>query len=161
MTLPTVPEGSQPSDATTPPVKGEVIDQPDGDPLPSDAEELSDGQSGDESSQPKGKGVDSNGDTPSAPMQKRRRVTRACDECRRKKIKYVGYFRVATQFASGMRRGEVLGRALRWNSLGLDARMANMWVLTDAMASSRVHTVRSTAMVTASPSMPGALSVGC
>ena len=96
MTLPTVPEGSQSSDVTTPPVKGEVIDQPDGDLLPSDAEELSDSQSGDESSQAKGKGVDSNGDTPSAPMQKRRRVTRACDECRRKKIKYVGHHRVAT-----------------------------------------------------------------
>lgn len=27
---------------------------------------------------------------PSAPMQKRRRVTRACDECRRKKIKCDG-----------------------------------------------------------------------
>lgn len=107
MTLPTVPEGSQPSDVTTPPVKGEAVDQPDGDLLASDGEELSEGQSGDESSQAKGKGVDSNGDTPSAPMQKRRRVTRACDECRRKKIKYVGYLCVPAQFASGLRRGQV------------------------------------------------------
>ncbi|TEA12359.1 Activator of stress genes 1 [Colletotrichum sidae] len=30
------------------------------------------------------------GDTPNAPVQKRRRVTRACDECRRKKIKCDG-----------------------------------------------------------------------
>lgn len=29
-------------------------------------------------------------DAPSQPMQKRRRVTRACDECRRKKIKCDG-----------------------------------------------------------------------
>jgi hypothetical protein len=29
-------------------------------------------------------------DAPSAPIQKRRRVTRACDECRRKKIKCDG-----------------------------------------------------------------------
>jgi hypothetical protein len=29
-------------------------------------------------------------DTPSQPIQKRRRVTRACDECRRKKIKCDG-----------------------------------------------------------------------
>lgn len=111
MTLPTVPEGSQPSDVTTPPVKGEVVDQPEGDLLPSDAEELSDGQSGDESSQAKGKGIDSNGDTPSAPMQKRRRVTRACDECRRKKIKYVGYLRVTTRFVSGLRSGQAWCRA--------------------------------------------------
>ena len=32
----------------------------------------------------------STGGTPSAPIQKRRRVTRACDECRRKKIKCDG-----------------------------------------------------------------------
>jgi hypothetical protein len=30
------------------------------------------------------------GDGPSMPVQKRRRVTRACDECRRKKIKCDG-----------------------------------------------------------------------
>ncbi len=30
------------------------------------------------------------GDVPSQPLQKRRRVTRACDECRRKKIKCDG-----------------------------------------------------------------------
>ena len=30
------------------------------------------------------------GETPSMPLQKRRRVTRACDECRRKKIKCDG-----------------------------------------------------------------------
>lgn len=33
---------------------------------------------------------DTAGDNPSMPMQKRRRVTRACDECRRKKIKCDG-----------------------------------------------------------------------
>lgn len=80
-TLASVPES---------PIKGEHVDVPDLD--LSDVEDVSDGQSADESSgnlsQQKGKGVD-NGETPSAPLQKRRRVTRACDECRRKKIKYV------------------------------------------------------------------------
>jgi hypothetical protein len=33
---------------------------------------------------------DESADAPSMPMQKRRRVTRACDECRRKKIKCDG-----------------------------------------------------------------------
>lgn len=33
---------------------------------------------------------DGDGTRPPAPMQKRRRVTRACDECRRKKIKCDG-----------------------------------------------------------------------
>ncbi|KAI1384697.1 fungal-specific transcription factor domain-containing protein [Hypoxylon trugodes] len=37
-----------------------------------------------------GKGAESSSETPSAPLQKRRRVTRACDECRRKKIKCDG-----------------------------------------------------------------------
>ncbi|KAH8200251.1 hypothetical protein TruAng_005587 [Truncatella angustata] len=51
----------------------------------SDAE--SSGHSEDESTtQDKGKA----GDTPNVPLQKRRRVTRACDECRRKKIKCDG-----------------------------------------------------------------------
>ncbi|KAK9775689.1 hypothetical protein SCAR479_07505 [Seiridium cardinale] len=55
----------------------------------SDVESI--GQSEDESTAPeKGTGADTPGDTPSAPMQKRRRVTRACDECRRKKIKCDG-----------------------------------------------------------------------
>lgn len=36
-------------------------------------------------------GAENDSDTkPSAPLQKRRRVTRACDECRRKKIKCDG-----------------------------------------------------------------------
>ncbi|KAK8034745.1 fungal specific transcription factor domain-containing protein [Apiospora rasikravindrae] len=80
-TLASVPES---------PIKGENADVPDLD--LSDVEDLSDAQSADESSAPsqqKGKGVD-NGDAPSAPLQKRRRVTRACDECRRKKIKCDG-----------------------------------------------------------------------
>jgi hypothetical protein len=34
--------------------------------------------------------MDGNPDAPSQPIQKRRRVTRACDECRRKKIKCDG-----------------------------------------------------------------------
>ncbi|KAI0023141.1 fungal-specific transcription factor domain-containing protein [Xylariomycetidae sp. FL0641] len=34
--------------------------------------------------------ADSSGDIPNVPVQKRRRVTRACDECRRKKIKCDG-----------------------------------------------------------------------
>ncbi|KAK8058983.1 Activator of stress protein 1 [Apiospora phragmitis] len=76
-TLASVPES---------PIKGENVDVPDLD--LSDVEDLSDGQSADESAQ-KGKGVDT-GETPSAPLQKRRRVTRACDECRRKKIKCDG-----------------------------------------------------------------------
>ncbi|KAI0123863.1 fungal-specific transcription factor domain-containing protein [Xylariales sp. AK1849] len=59
----------------------------------SDAE-VSDMMSEDENATPgstrqKGKGVDSSGETP-MPLQKRRRVTRACDECRRKKIKCDG-----------------------------------------------------------------------
>lgn len=40
-----------------------------------------------------GMNMDSDNDSdakPNAPMQKRRRVTRACDECRRKKIKCDG-----------------------------------------------------------------------
>ncbi|KAF2150952.1 hypothetical protein K461DRAFT_228550 [Myriangium duriaei CBS 260.36] len=45
----------------------------------------------DSASGPASPGADDNGqDKPSAPMQKRRRVTRACDECRRKKIKCDG-----------------------------------------------------------------------
>ncbi|KAK7935441.1 Activator of stress protein 1 [Apiospora marii] len=80
-TLASVPES---------PIKGENIDVPDLD--LSEVEDLSDGQSEDESSAPsqqKGKAVD-NGENPTAPLQKRRRVTRACDECRRKKIKCDG-----------------------------------------------------------------------
>jgi hypothetical protein len=50
----------------------------------------SNGPSGDESpAADKGKGGDAPGDA-SMPLQKRRRVTRACDECRRKKIKCDG-----------------------------------------------------------------------
>jgi hypothetical protein len=43
--------------------------------------EASSGHSDDEQIQDKGKGADA-GEASSLPMQKRRRVTRACDECR-------------------------------------------------------------------------------
>ncbi|KAI0014194.1 fungal-specific transcription factor domain-containing protein [Xylariaceae sp. FL0662B] len=39
---------------------------------------------------PHGNPAESSSETPSLPLQKRRRVTRACDECRRKKIKCDG-----------------------------------------------------------------------
>lgn len=53
--------------------------------------EASSGHSEDESTaQDKSKGGDTPGETSTAPLQKRRRVTRACDECRRKKIKCDG-----------------------------------------------------------------------
>ncbi|KAI1412921.1 hypothetical protein F5Y13DRAFT_179783 [Hypoxylon sp. FL1857] len=39
---------------------------------------------------PQGNRAESSSETPSVPLQKRRRVTRACDECRRKKIKCDG-----------------------------------------------------------------------
>lgn len=39
---------------------------------------------------PHGTHLESSSETPSVPLQKRRRVTRACDECRRKKIKCDG-----------------------------------------------------------------------
>ncbi|KAI8966227.1 fungal-specific transcription factor domain-containing protein [Daldinia sp. FL1419] len=39
---------------------------------------------------PQGSHAESSSETPSVPLQKRRRVTRACDECRRKKIKCDG-----------------------------------------------------------------------
>ncbi|KAI0117559.1 hypothetical protein F4776DRAFT_656176 [Hypoxylon sp. NC0597] len=42
------------------------------------------------SSVPLGNRAESSSETPSVPLQKRRRVTRACDECRRKKIKCDG-----------------------------------------------------------------------
>ncbi|OTB04936.1 hypothetical protein M426DRAFT_57716 [Hypoxylon sp. CI-4A] len=41
-------------------------------------------------SAPQGNRAGSSSETPSVPLQKRRRVTRACDECRRKKIKCDG-----------------------------------------------------------------------
>ncbi|KAI0851859.1 fungal-specific transcription factor domain-containing protein [Daldinia vernicosa] len=41
-------------------------------------------------SAPQGSHAESSSETPSVPLQKRRRVTRACDECRRKKIKCDG-----------------------------------------------------------------------
>ncbi|KAH8668316.1 fungal-specific transcription factor domain-containing protein [Xylariales sp. PMI_506] len=55
-------------------------------------DDLSSGQSEDEDilAHQKGKGTDASSDAATMPLQKRRRVTRACDECRRKKIKCDG-----------------------------------------------------------------------
>lgn len=52
-----------------------------------------DDSSPEDSEMPSQRGESASGDgqgKPSVPMQKRRRVTRACDECRRKKIKCDG-----------------------------------------------------------------------
>jgi hypothetical protein len=58
---------------------------------------LQDGESASEnggpstsSAPPRGDTAESSSETPAVPLQKRRRVTRACDECRRKKIKCDG-----------------------------------------------------------------------
>lgn len=59
-----------------------VLDMSDGD--------ASSGHSDDDSIAPTKKEGSTPGDSQSAPLQKRRRVTRACDECRRKKIKCDG-----------------------------------------------------------------------
>lgn len=67
---------------TTPPkVKVKATESP--------APDMSDGEassvhSDDEGMQEKGKGADAHGESSTLPLQKRRRVTRACDECRSK-----------------------------------------------------------------------------
>ncbi|KAF4555672.1 Fungal specific transcription factor domain-containing protein 38 [Elsinoe fawcettii] len=63
------------------------------DPIEDHEDELEDAPGDDASGPPTPTGEDgnsSNRDKTSAPLQKRRRVTRACDECRRKKIKCDG-----------------------------------------------------------------------
>lgn len=75
---------SQPSKAATKLEKDTPMASPDADMSDGDDSSI---QSGDEdahsnSARTKGKAVDSSGETVSMPLQKRRRVTRACDECR-------------------------------------------------------------------------------
>jgi len=67
----------------------------DSDRMESPGEQWADAQPKEESEEPEDLSDEASGDRDGrrlglAPMQKRRRVTRACDECRRKKIKCDG-----------------------------------------------------------------------